>query len=79
MAVLGALAMAGLAYSTVLLPDFPQTMAQFLMEFAVKVFLVMGLASFVSLVGFSCLELINRKLQLRLHEAQREGSQTIVR
>lgn len=61
MTLLTALAIAGLCYSTVFLPDFPQTTAQFFMQFAVKAFAALALASLFCLFTFSALAFLYHK------------------
>lgn len=71
MAVLAGLGIAGLGYAAVFLPDFPQTRAHFLIQFAVKGFSALGLASLVCCFSFSALERLYRKQLTRHREALR--------
>ena len=48
-ALLACLSLAGVCYAMILLPDFPQNRSQFIL----KLFLVLGLASFISLLTFA--------------------------
>jgi hypothetical protein len=48
-ALLAGLSLAGMSYAMILLPDFPQNRSQFIL----KLFLALGLASFISLVTFA--------------------------
>ena len=72
MALLVGFATAGLAYCTVLLPNFPQSLAQFLMQSAVRLCCVLGLASFLSLVVFSTVHWSYRNDYQRKRELRRQ-------
>jgi hypothetical protein len=68
MALLTALAIAGLCYAAVFLADFPQDKS----HLAIKVFGALGLASVISLVAFSGFWGVHRKeLDLRREECRR--------
>ena len=72
MALLVALAMAGLCYSAVVPADDPQTMSQFVTQFTSKVFCALGLGSLICLVAFTGLGVVHRnKLDQRLEECRR--------
>ena len=55
------LALAGLCYSLVCMPELPQTTSQFMTQFISKVFCVLGLGSLMCLVAFLCLGMVYRK------------------
>ena len=61
MTVLAGLAAAGLGYCTVFLPEFPESFAQFLMNFSVRLFCALGIASIICLFAFAILHLLYRK------------------
>jgi hypothetical protein len=61
MVVLTGLAAAGVLYSTVFLPFWPQTMTQFFMQWSVKAHCILGLAALMCSVVFSGLDLRYRK------------------
>jgi hypothetical protein len=71
MFVLSGLSMAGLMYCTVLLPDFPNSLAQFLMQSAVRCCCILGLASLLCLMAFSTLHLLYRNEFERKRELRR--------
>jgi len=72
MTLLAALAVVGLSYSAVLLPDCPQDVARFFTRTIVKVFCVLGLTSLISLLGFAGLAVVYRKeLDGRREECRR--------
>jgi len=60
MLLLGGVATAGLCYCTVLLPEFPQSFGQFLMQLTVRLLFALGLASLVCLLAFSVLHVVYR-------------------
>jgi hypothetical protein len=66
--LLTALAIAGLVYSAVLMQDFPHNKSQL----AFKVFLALGLASFICLVTFTGVWIRCRGILSRLHDECRE-------
>jgi hypothetical protein len=72
MALLTTLAIAGVCYCTVLLPDFPQTVGQFLMEFAVKGCCALGIASLMCLLAFLGLEFLYHRELEQHREARRQ-------
>lgn len=61
MAFLSALAVVGLGYSTVLIPDWPQTLRQFFMYWPVKAHCVLGFASVSCAVCFLGLGMVYRR------------------
>ena len=72
MAVLVALAMAGLCYSAVCLADYPQDMTQLMTQFISKVFCALGLGSLICLLAFAGLGVVHRnKLDQRREECRR--------
>ena len=72
MALLVALAIAGLFYSAVVPADDPKTMSQLITQFASKVFCALGLGSLICLVSFAGLGVIHRnKLDQRREECRR--------
>ncbi|HZO84812.1 MAG TPA: hypothetical protein VFC26_06340 [Verrucomicrobiae bacterium] len=78
MVFLTALAVVGLGHSTVLIPDWPQTMRQFLMFLPVKAHCALGLASLSCALFFTGLGLFYRRelSGLRL-ECQRVANEII--
>ena len=72
MALLVALSMAGLCYSTVFLADLPQNMSQLVTPLISKVFCAFGLGSLICLVSFLGLAAAYRKhLDQRREECRR--------
>jgi hypothetical protein len=72
MAVLVALAMAGLFYTAVVPADDPRNMSQFVAQFASRVFCALGLGSLICLVAFTGLGVVHRnKLDQRREECRR--------
>jgi uncharacterized membrane protein len=72
MAVLSALAMAGVCYCAIFLVDFPKNMTLFGTRFMVKAFFALGLGSLISLLAFVVLAMIYRKeLDQRREECRR--------
>jgi hypothetical protein len=72
MALLIALAMAGLGYATVFLPNTPQNTSQFLTPFIIKVFCALGVGSLICLVAFGGLRAVYRKkLEQRREDCRR--------
>ena len=66
------LALAGLCYSLVFMPDLPQTTSQFMTQFISKAFCVLGLGSVMCLIVFLCLGMVYRKqLDQRCDECRR--------
>ena len=61
MALLSALAIVGLGYSTVLIPDWPQTMRQFFTYWPVKAHCALGFASSTCALLFLSLGMIYRR------------------
>jgi len=61
MAFLSAFAVVGLGYSTVLIPDWPQTLRQFFMYWPVKAHCVLGFASLICAMCFCGLGMIYRR------------------
>jgi hypothetical protein len=72
MTVLTALALAGLCYAAVFLPQFPESMVQFLMQFVVKVCCALAMASLMCLLTFSVLEFRYRRELEQHREARRQ-------
>jgi hypothetical protein len=78
MAVLVALAMAGLCYSAVVPPDDPQSMSQFVLRFTSKVCCALGLGSLICLVAFTGLGVVHRnKLDQRREECRRLAAKVL--
>jgi hypothetical protein len=72
MVLLTGLAIAGLSYTTIFLPNFPQNTSQFLTPFSVKVFCAVGIASLICLLSFLGLGMIHRRqLDQRREECRR--------
>src|ERR1051325_7300427 len=72
MALLVALAMAGLCYSAVVPTDDPHNLSQLVMQFSSKVFCALGLGSMICLVAFAGLGVVHRsKLDQRREEWRR--------
>ena len=72
MALLIALATAGICYSAIFLADYPQNMTQFLMPFISKVFCALGLGSLICLLAFAGLAAAYRtELDQRREECRR--------
>ena len=72
MAVLVALAMAGLCYSAVVPADDPHNLSQLVAQFSSKVFCALGLGSMICLVAFTGLGVVHRsKLDQRREECRR--------
>ena len=61
MMFLSAFAIVGLGYSTVLIPDWPQTLRQFFMYWPVKAHCVLGFASLICATCFCGLGMIYRR------------------
>ena len=72
MLVMAAFATAGLCYCVVFLPDFPERFDTFLMQFAVKGFCAVGLASLACFLVFSALHFVYRSELGRKREAHRQ-------
>src|SRR4051794_12486557 len=72
MVVLAGLAAAGLGYCTVFLPNFPQSFAQFLLNFSVRLFCALGMASLISLFAFAVLHRQYRVDLKHKHELRRQ-------
>ncbi len=71
MALLAALAVAGLGYALIFLDDYPQRTSQFVTRFVVQVFGALGLASMICVVAFVGLRMIYRtKLDRRREECR---------
>jgi len=71
MTLLAGLAIAGLGYCTVFLPNFPESVAQFLMSFTVRFFCALGIASLACLLAFSILHFLYRTDLERKRELRR--------
>ena len=72
MALLMALATAGVCYSAVFLADYPQNMTQFMMLFVGKVFCALGLGSLICLLVFAGLGAVySKELDQRREECRR--------
>jgi len=72
MALLVALATAGVCYSAVFLADYPQNMTQFMMQFINKAFCALGLGSLICLMAFAGLAAVYRtELDQRREECRR--------
>jgi Ni/Fe-hydrogenase subunit HybB-like protein len=72
MALLTALAMAGLCYAAVFLTDYPHNMTRLMTPFFVKVFCALGVGSLICLLAFAGLEVVYRKeLEQRREECRR--------
>src|SRR5436190_24380550 len=71
MTLLAGLAMAGLCYCTVFLPDFPRSFAEFLMSFAVRFLCALGIASLTCLLAFCILHFLYRTELERKREIRR--------
>jgi len=70
MALLTALAAAGLCYAAVFLAECPQNMTQF--TFIMKVFCTLGVGSLICVVAFGALRMVySRKLDQRREECRR--------
>lgn len=69
MAVLTGLAVAGVLYSTVFLPFWPQTLTQFFMQSSIKAHCTLGLAALICTIVFSGLDLRYRK-ELSVHREE---------
>src|SRR2546430_10101237 len=61
MALLSALAMAGVCYTAVFLTDYPHNVAQFMTQFVIKVFCALGLASLICMLAFVGLGVVYRR------------------
>jgi hypothetical protein len=61
MALLAGLAMAGLCYVAVLLPDSSLNMSQFATQFIIKIFCALGVGSLLCLVAFLGFGVVRRK------------------
>lgn len=61
MVLLAAVAIAGLSYTTIFLPTFPQNASQYLTPFSVKVYCAVGIASLICLFSFLGLGMIHRR------------------
>ena len=72
MALLVALAMAGLCYSAVVPADDPKSISQLVTQFAGKIFCALGLGSLICLVAFTGIGVVHRsKLDQRREECRR--------
>lgn len=72
MALLIALALAGVCYTAIFLADAPQSMTQFITPFVVKIFCAVGGASLICILAFGALGLAYRKeLDQRREECRR--------
>ena len=72
MALLSALAMAGVCYTAVFLTDYPHNVAQFMTQFVIKVFCALGLASLICMLAFVGLGVVyRRELDRRREECRR--------
>lgn len=72
MALLVALAGAGVCYSAFFLADYPQNMTQFMMRFINKVFCAVGFGSLICLLAFAALAAVYRaELDQRREECRR--------
>jgi hypothetical protein len=72
MAVLVALAMAGLCYSAVVPADDPHNLSQLVTQFSSKVFCALGLGSMICMVAFAGIGVVHRsKLDQRREECRR--------
>jgi hypothetical protein len=68
---LGALALAGFAYSALLLPDFPYNLPRFMTQFLPKMFCALGLASVICIPFFCWFRAAyRRELNLRRDECR---------
>ena len=76
MALLAALALAGLCYAAIFLDDYPQRTSQFVTRFIVQVFGAVGLASTICVVAFLGLRMIYR---LRLDRRREECRQLVTK
>ena len=71
MALLAALALAGLCYAAIFSDDYPERTSQFVMRFVVQTFGALGLASMICMVAFLGLRMIYRmKLDQRREECR---------
>jgi hypothetical protein len=71
MAIVAALAVAGLSYSAIFLMGYPQDLLGFMTQFITKVFCVLGLASLICLLTFAALGVVyRRELDLRREECR---------
>lgn len=59
--LVGALALAGLAYLAIFTEDFPQNMPGFMARSITRVFCVMGLSALICVPVFLCLQAVYRK------------------
>jgi len=72
MALLAALAMAGLCYSAVFLEEFPMNVPQFSGQFVIKTLCVLGIGSLICMLSFVGLGVVYRKeLDQRREECRR--------
>jgi hypothetical protein len=72
MALVGALAVAGLGYAAILLDDFPSRMSVFSGQFVIKILCTLGIGSLICLLAFTGLGLVyRRELNLRREECRR--------
>jgi len=78
MALLVALAMAGLCYSAVVPADDPHNLSQLVTQFDSKVFCALGLGSLICLVVFTGLGMVHRnKLDQRREECRRLAAKLV--
>jgi hypothetical protein len=72
MALLTALAAAGLCYAVVFLEDYPHNMTRLLTPFIVKVFCALGVGSLICMLAFGGLRVVYRKeLEQRRDDCRR--------
>jgi hypothetical protein len=72
MALLTALAGAGLCYAVVFLAESPQNMTQFITPVLTKVFCALGVGSLICMLAFGALRMVySRKLDQRREECRR--------
>lgn len=72
MAVLIALALAGVCYAAIFLAPSPQSITQFIAPFVVRIFCALGGGSLICVLAFGCLGLVYRKeLDQRREECRR--------
>ena len=72
MALLTALAIAGVCYATVFLTDYPHNMTRLITPFIVKVFCALGVGSLICMLAFAGLGVVYRKaLDQRREECRR--------
>jgi hypothetical protein len=72
MALVAALATAGIGYGTVLLDDFPFHLSVFFTQFAIKIFCAVGAGSLVCLLAFAGVGFVyRRELNRRREECRR--------